>query len=72
MRVRAVYEWEIDPAKWVTAGIEAEWYAEGDTDLTNLESVAYAATGYTDPDDNMPCWARDSMRVVSQIIEVVQ
>jgi hypothetical protein len=71
MRVRATYEWDIDPAAYIAAGIEAEWYETGDLDPADLTTVAHLATGYTDPDEHLPRWARDAMRVVSQTVEVI-
>jgi len=72
MRVRAVIEWEIDPAAYVAAGIEADVYFDGELLSTDLDDVANWAVGYCDAEDHLPRWARDSMRVVSQTIEVVQ
>jgi hypothetical protein len=72
MRVRAIYEWEIDPDAYVAAGIVAEWYSEDDIDPRDLDAVAECVTGYTDPEDHLPCWARESVRVISQVVEVVK
>ena len=71
MKVRAVYEWDIDPAAYVDAGIEAEVYFDGELLAEDLETVANWATGYCDPEDHLPRWARDAMRVTKQMVEVV-
>lgn len=70
MKVRAIYEWEIDPEAYVAAGIEAEVYFDGELPPGDLETVANWAVGYTDAEDHLPRWARDSMRVIKQEIKI--
>jgi hypothetical protein len=74
MRVRAIYEWEIDPDAYVAAGIVAEYFPEGDDTARDydLDEIAGVATGYCDAEDLLPRWARDSVRVISQVVEVVK
>jgi hypothetical protein len=71
MKVRAIYEWEIDPEAYVAAAIEAEVHVEGELNPGDLETVANWAIGYTDAEDHLPRWARDAMRVTKQTVEVV-
>jgi hypothetical protein len=70
MKVRAIYEWEIDPEAYVAAAIEAEVYGEGELDPGDLETVANWATGYTDAEDRLPRWARSSVKVLKQEIKI--
>jgi hypothetical protein len=70
MKVRAIYEWEIDPEAYVAAAINEEWAQPGELDPANLEAIAEHATGYTDPEDNMYRWVRSAMRVVSSEIKI--
>lgn len=74
MRVRITIEVDVDPEVWVAAAVEEEWLVDGEcaNDPTNHVAVADAATAYVDAEDQMPRWARDSMSVISQLIEIVE
>ena len=72
IRVRVTAEFEIDPAAWVAAAVEAEHLVAGELHPGYRQLVAEYATGYTAAEDNMPRWARDAMTVVSESTEVIK
>lgn len=64
MRVRVTTEFEINSLAWVRAAEVAEHLTKGQLDPTDHDRVASEALGYCDAEDNLPCWARDSVEVV--------
>ena len=72
IRVRVTADFEIDPEAWVAAGIEAEHLTEGEVDPADYISVAWTATSHMAAEDHLPRWARDSVMVTHESVEVVK
>lgn len=71
IRVRVTAELEIDPDAWCAAAREEEWIQPDEVDPADYAQIAEMATSYIAPTDKLPRWARDTMRVTSESVEVI-
>lgn len=72
IKVRVTAEFEIDPAAWLAAAVEAEHLEPGELAAGDPKLVAEYATGYIAAEDHLPRWARDAVTVVRESVEVHQ
>lgn len=70
LRIIVTNEFFVDPDAYLRDGIEADWFDSADLAEMIADSAALVdmAIGYADPEELLPCWARDCLR--AQTVDV--